>query len=225
MPVTSVELIEEMSLSLGMNESTCANSYKEIRAANLVTNKGRGRHAARMTARDAVMLLFAVCGSEHVKDSVDAARRYSALGARSVEGNGDRGRQSEDTTWRLITGVFPYLAALNAHHTLLDATVALVTSYRDDAIVSVPNQLGITPLVKLSVRGPTPSATIAISTIDMPEEAIEYRPLQALDMFRTILDENPLRQRKKMLRGTGDLRIEKHISHTTLKRLGEILRE
>src|SRR5665213_2357925 len=178
MAATSVELIEGLSLALGMNESTCANSYKELRAADLVTNKGRGRHAARMTARDAVMLLFAVCGSEHVKDSVDAARRYSALRARPIESDQDQGRHSEDATWHRMASVFPYLGALKARHTLLDATVALVASYSDNAIVFVPNQQSVAPLIKLSVRGPIPSATIAVSIPKRAEE-IEYSTIKA----------------------------------------------
>lgn len=218
MAATSVELIEELSDTLGVNESTCANSYRELRAADLVTVGGRGRNAAKMTARDAVMLLLAVCGSEHVKDSADAARRYSELHVRPVEMAEDHERNSR-TAWQMASQVFPYLSALKQRHTLLEATVALVNSYTDEAIVISPNQPRIAPLIKLSVRGPNPSATITVSAPATDE--VHYSPVNARDMFRSVL--NPVRQRAK-IRGPGDLRIEKHISHTTLASLGELLR-
>jgi hypothetical protein len=227
---TTVQFIAELSDALGMSESTCSNTYKLLQAKDMVSRGGRGRYAPKVTARDAISLLLSVTGMEHLKDGPDAARRYGALQSRIYE---------DEPSWK-----FPLLANLPQDHSLLDAIVALVEGYRDDLIDAFVQ-------IRLSIAGPRLSARINIDErppvvippppsgivttlppglheyLQSKPEEIRYRPTTARDMFRAVMirDNNPIRQRKKIVRGSGDLSTEKSITHVTLSAIGKCLRD
>ena len=70
------ELVRKLSELLGIPEPTIVLHDRNLVIAGLRSKTGRGKSAARMTARDAAPLLIAVLGSSQVKDSVQTVRRY-----------------------------------------------------------------------------------------------------------------------------------------------------
>src|SRR4051794_13798495 len=71
------QLIETMADTLGITWAACESTWKELRSNNLVVNSGRGKRGTQVTARDCAIFLLALCGADHVKDSVKAAELYS----------------------------------------------------------------------------------------------------------------------------------------------------
>lgn len=63
----------------GLDEVQVGWIARHLREAGLISQAGRGRGAARMTARDAVNLLIAVNGSSGAKQAVDAVKSFSDL--------------------------------------------------------------------------------------------------------------------------------------------------
>jgi hypothetical protein len=98
--------------------------------------KGRGRAAARMTARDAATLLIAVVASSNVKDSAKAVADYGGLVADP----------------RLESTIKRY-DELPVNHTFRDALTALIDAAAADEI-----ERGFD--LAISLRGPRPFAKI-----------------------------------------------------------------
>jgi hypothetical protein len=212
---TSVHLSEKLAALFNARVSTCSNTYKHLQAADLVSRGGRGRHAAQVTVKDSVMLIFALIGSEHINDGPEAARRYSSLVARYRDCSGSYSdeRNESETRWYAMENSFPYLKPLEAGHTLSEAVVALVNSYRDGA-VPAPQ-----PTIAVTIRGPQISATIRFDDRDGMEQ-IDYQTASGRDMFRTIIG-NP---KNTTFHTTNYLHVEKRITAETLQALGELLR-
>jgi hypothetical protein len=210
----SSDLIGAMADMFRMNRSTCASIYREIRAAGLVSNEGRGRNAATMTSRDAATYLLAICGAERVQDAADAVRRYSAL-------IGDTGQLASgmpipSPTWQGVEREFPRLGALPAHHDFISVIVALIESYIDG-----------TPAAKIeiSIRGPYPWASVKIA-IGQPAISIWYSDDGNEDGPGQLasIDEAKARQRRKFIALGGDLNITSTLSENTIASLGNLLR-
>jgi hypothetical protein len=197
--------------------STCSNTYKHLQAADLVSRGGRGRHAAQITPHDAVMLLFALIGSEHINDGPEASRRYSSLVAkmRNTSGSYSDERSDSETRWYAMEKIFPYLKSLDAGHTLSQAVVCLVNSYKDGAIPIAQ------PTIAVTIRGPEISANIRFDDRN-GSEYIYYGPDSGRDMFRTIIG-NPKNADVVFL--TNYLQVEKRITAETLRAIGELLRD
>jgi hypothetical protein len=214
---TSVRLTEKLATLFNARVSTCSNTYKHLQAADLVSRGGRGRHAAQVTAKDSVMLLFALIGSEHINDGPEAARRYSSLVAkwRGCSGAYSDERSDSEARWYAMENSFPYLKPLDVGHTLSEAVVALVNSYKDGA-VPAPQ-----PTIAVTIRGPQISATIRFDDQGGMEQ-IDYGPASGRDMFRTIIG-NP--NNTNTSRTANYLHVEKRITAETLQALGELLRD
>ena len=236
--VTSVRLAEKLATLFNARVSTCFNTYKHLQAADLVSRGGRGRHAAQVTAKDSVTLLFALIGSEHINDGPEAARRYSSLVARwrSCYGSLSDERSETDARWYAIEDRFPYLKPLNVGHTFSEAVVALVNSYKDRAI-RTPE-----PTIAVTIRGPQISGTIRfdvsegvghhpvapnnatptpVTVAPIAGEQIDYGAGSGRDMFRTIIG-NP---NSPPMRTANYLHVEKRITAETLQAIGELLRD
>jgi DNA-binding transcriptional ArsR family regulator len=78
---TSGQLVEAVSEATGTAAETVVVHMRNLREAGLVDIRGRGRSAAKMTARDAARLVMAVLGTSHVKESVGAVLSFGALTA------------------------------------------------------------------------------------------------------------------------------------------------
>lgn len=211
---SSSELIEVVSRVLAVNRSTCSNIYRELRTAGLVSNEGRGRHAAAMSVRDATSFLIAVCTAEQVQDAADAIRRYSGLIATS--GRHASGIIVPSPTWRAL----PRLAKLPTSHEFGDALSALIDSYVESDHPETE--------VRISLRGPYPWAGIVIKiderNLTVPE--IWYSDNSGEDDVSDLarIDESKERQRRKFIALGGDLSTTANITHVTLAAIGALLR-
>ncbi len=65
---TSGQLVEAVSEATGFAAETVVVHMRNLREAGFIAIRGRGRSAAKMTARDAARLLMAVSGTNHVKE-------------------------------------------------------------------------------------------------------------------------------------------------------------
>lgn len=108
---TSTELTKRMASALGVPEPTVALQMRLIREAGMMTQGGRGRSAAHMTAGDAAALLIAVVGAISPKDSVEAVRSYGSI---------------KVTTSELPPGSFPEFDALGEVHSFAEGIAAII---------------------------------------------------------------------------------------------------
>ena len=111
---SSTQLSECVAKQLGLPESTIALHMRNIREAGLITQGGRGRSSARMTAADAAHLLVASVGSLNPKDSVEVIGKYASIG------------KTKGSNW--ATGLVPKLDQLRNQHTFAEALTALIES-------------------------------------------------------------------------------------------------
>jgi hypothetical protein len=216
---SSNELIDVTAGVLAVNRSTCATIFRELRSAGLISNEGRGRHSAAMTARDAATFVLAICAAERVQDAADAVERYSSL-------VGSTGRRESmvipsSSVLQTLKGVIPRLGSLPPDHTLIDALIAIVESYVETAS---PRLAAVT----VSFRGPYPWASIEIAikrgakepvTIFYSDDGDEHGPGEL-----ALIDETKARQRRKFVALGGDLNVTATISTPTFARLGALLR-
>lgn len=114
------ELVHTVAQVLGIPKGTVIQHDRNLASAGLRTKGGRGRSAARVTARDAAYLLIAICGAPisgaSVKETVTTCKRYSALRAYGL-GNFSR-----------LKSQLPTLATLPDGHSFRDAIAALIES-------------------------------------------------------------------------------------------------
>lgn len=109
---TPGELVAVVASTLGVPQATIVVHDRNLVAADLRSKHGRGRGAARVTARDAANLLTAILGSPQVRDSADTVRRYSRTAPLRSRETGGR-------------GTFAKLTGLAAEHSFVDALEAL----------------------------------------------------------------------------------------------------
>lgn len=76
---TSGELAQIIAYALELPPETVAVHLRNIRLAGLISRKGHGRGAAKMTPLDATRLLLAASGSILSKDSVRSAKEFGQL--------------------------------------------------------------------------------------------------------------------------------------------------
>lgn len=226
------QLIERMALATGSNKSTIVSLYNELRDAEEIPKGARGKNALHVTSEHAAKLLIAVCCAEHVKDAPNAVQRYSGLDV----GNSVRyplPKEDEFPTpganWDIVSLEFPRLGYLPPQHCLLDALVALVDSYTDDAEHSAD--------VTVSFGSPYPWAQASVILERRYDAewrvAVNYlhrNPDPRGDgdddpEFLTLIDPSKERQRRRFSVLDGDLRVIAKITQNTLKALGELLRE
>jgi hypothetical protein len=85
----------------------------------LITQGGRGRSSAKMTAADAGYLLIASVGSLSPKDSVEVVEKYSK-------------RKTKRSRWEI--GLVPKMDQLPRNHTFIEALTATIESAVADEI-------------------------------------------------------------------------------------------
>jgi hypothetical protein len=126
---TPGELVRMIAATTGEDEATVTQHDRNLVLAGLRTKGGRGRSAAKVTARDAARLLTSVLGAHRVKDAVETVRRYMQTQEHhahwhqhypdKLQGMG------KANVWEDY-GI-PELAALPRDHTFIDALTALIT--------------------------------------------------------------------------------------------------
>jgi hypothetical protein len=117
---SSTQLSECAAKQLGLPEATVALHMRNIREAGLITQGGRGRSSARMTATDAAQLLIASVGSLNPKDSVEVVGKYAGI------------KKTRRSNWKI--GLVPKLDQLSKQHTFAEALTALIESAMADEI-------------------------------------------------------------------------------------------
>lgn len=112
------EFTKELARIMGIAGATVAVHDRHLRAAGLRSKHGRGRGAAKVTARDAAHLLTAILGSGAIKDAAQTVRRYAETRA-----------QPRGSSAKLYgaTGIVE-LISLPRDHSFLDAVEAIIAS-------------------------------------------------------------------------------------------------
>lgn len=110
------EMVKTIAAALGMPEATVVVHDRNLVVAGLRTKGGRGRSAAKVTARDAANLLTAVMGAGQIKDSVLVIQRYEAT----------RIHESTSPHEAWTDFIVPEMAALPPDHSFLDGLEALI---------------------------------------------------------------------------------------------------
>ncbi|PVE22849.1 hypothetical protein DC522_19110 [Microvirga sp. KLBC 81] len=73
------DLVKAVAQIEGLDEVSVGVYARHAREAGFITHQGRGRHAARMTVRDAANLLIAVNASPLAKEVPNTIERYRSL--------------------------------------------------------------------------------------------------------------------------------------------------
>lgn len=126
---TPGELVKVIAATLGEDEATVTQHDRNLLLAGLRSKGGRGRSAAKVTARDAANLLTSVLGSHRVKDGVAAVQRYiktqehRAHWAQYWPADKQNG-MGPANVWEHY-GI-PELAALKGDHTFIDVLTVLI---------------------------------------------------------------------------------------------------
>src|SRR5262245_25400553 len=128
---TPGQLVHEMADVLGMSEAT-VTQYDRVLAENGLRSKsGRGKSAAKVTARDAANLLIALATSPSATDAVRNCKLYASLRDDVFSG--------ESPENFALFGL-PTLAHLPKNHSFRDALTALVAAAGDGEIFTVPKR-------------------------------------------------------------------------------------
>ena len=73
------DLVHDIAVVFRIDEKTVATYARHLREAGLLSQGGRGRHAANATALDAARLLIAMSVPGHAKDSPEAVADFGGL--------------------------------------------------------------------------------------------------------------------------------------------------
>lgn len=124
---TPGELTRALAVATGVPEATVSVYDRHLRDAGLRSRHGRGRGAAKVTARDAAHLLVAILGSGAVKEAAETVERY--------------GRTRPEPA---ASGTQPYgdsgiveLVALGPDHSFPDAVAALLAAAATGSLVGL----------------------------------------------------------------------------------------
>lgn len=90
------DLVQVIASVEGLDEVTVGVFARHVREAGLISQRGRGRNAAKMTVQDAANLLIAVNASGYAKDGPEAVATYRAL---TSEGS------AYGPLWKLLTPI------------------------------------------------------------------------------------------------------------------------
>jgi hypothetical protein len=126
---TPGELVKVIADTLGEDEATVTQYDRNLLIAGLRSKGGRGRSAAKSTARDAAHVLTSVLGSYRVKDGVDTVRRYLQTQEHHSHWHqhypDKPGGMGKPNVWENC-GI-PELAMLPRDHNFIDALTVLIT--------------------------------------------------------------------------------------------------
>ncbi|WP_179379759.1 hypothetical protein [Jannaschia marina] len=131
---TPGQLTKKVAATLGVDETTAATAWRVLREAGEVTKGGRGRSAAQVTARDAAKLIFAICGSNTIKDAgefiarADTSRGHGhrvADWAPTGEGKIGSGKNPLSPAWELQRLNITTVTDLPTAHSAIDVLEGL----------------------------------------------------------------------------------------------------
>jgi hypothetical protein len=143
-----------VAAALGLPEPTVVVHDRNLVMAGLRTKGGRGRSAAKVTARDAAHLLTAILASAQVKDSVHSVRRYSDTRphVQTPSGSGFNRMGIKE------------LSDLPAKHSFVDALEALIKAAANGSLQK-GREPGRGPLIEVAALTPRTVGDIRIAGI------------------------------------------------------------
>jgi hypothetical protein len=158
------ELVKVIAAATGEDEATVVQYDRDLHSAGLRTKGGRGRSAAKVTARDAAHILTATIGSHRVKDGVDVVQRY----LRSQEHHAHWHQHHPDklqgmgkaNVWEDY-GI-PELAALPRDHTFIDALTVLITLASEGRLIRELGDMFPFNGISIIVKSPGTHARISM---------------------------------------------------------------
>jgi hypothetical protein len=138
------EMVDIMGRALGLSREGVAGHMRMLRENGMLTMKGHGRGAAKMTYADAARLLIAVAGSLATKDSVETVQSFGELEP-STDGWPKEARRNSYCNAEVgLAGELEYIAFQNNKGTLHPAYRRLLDPlYSDRAAVTFHSVVGI----------------------------------------------------------------------------------
>lgn len=152
------ELVKLIAACTGEDEPTVSVHDRNLVIAGLRSKSGRGRSAAKVTARDAACILTALLGSAKVRDSVDTVHRYEA----SQEAEA---REIGHHKWAEF--VIPEMAALPLSHSFVDALEALIQITAEHRLFGLRH-------LHIHVRSPATHARITMACERGSEKGLSH---------------------------------------------------
>jgi len=121
------ELIRTLAAATGLPKTSLVVSDRRLLEAGLRSKSGRGRSAAKVTARDAAHLLVAILGTAQVRDAVLAVQRYRETRPQA-QGSSEQG----------FTGIgIDELERLSPEHSFIDVLATLIASAADGSLAAL----------------------------------------------------------------------------------------
>ena len=217
------ELVRKLSELLGIPEPTIVLHDRNLVMAGLRSKTGRGKSAARMTARDAAHLLIAVLGSSQVKDSVETVRRYRETRFIKIVSGG-----YDDSASAVLRDLPP-------DHSFVDAIEALVAAAADGSLEIAMHvieaevegkKIGYNAVIEITVQTPGELGDIAIrgrasghGRYALPSPFNQHFPLrpsaEEVEAWKQKLNDDYV---------DGDLTQYRKITDKTILELGQLLR-
>lgn len=225
------ELVAAVAAVLGVPQPSVVVHDRNLVVAGLRTKGGRGRSAARVTARDAAGLLIAVAGSSLVRDSVETWNDYAPLHPtggqvqRPVDGGSDI-NHSPPPVWDLGGLPICSLQALPESHTFGDALAALISAAADGSLASALEEAQ-----RKTVENGGKHFTWGIQ-VDLfaPANVAIIRIFAGGSRFKTeetkrYGERNTPRTREELASdSTGDLTQQRSFRERTIVRIGQLLK-
>lgn len=138
---TSPQLVKTLSEVMGVPEKSITVQDRNLANAGLRTLAGRGRNAAKMTARDAATLAITVAAAIQIKESAEIAKIYTALKAEcrhTSKSASKRSQRAKGTRWQLFGRHSNLLTNLPEDHCFVDALAALIEMVRSEQLNPLP---------------------------------------------------------------------------------------
>jgi hypothetical protein len=161
---TPGELTKALAEAVGLPEATITVHDRHLRAAGLRSKHGRGRGAAKVTARDAAHLLVALLGSGEIKDAAQTVRRYA-----------ETRPQHRASSAKIYGGTgIVELAALPREHSFIDAVEAIIASAAKGSLAELlaaeaksvrGRKADVAPLIDIAALTPGTAGDIRIAGV------------------------------------------------------------
>lgn len=224
---TSGAMIRTLAEAIGLPEASVVVYDRKLLEAGLRSKSGRGRSAAKVTARDAAHLLVAILGTAQLKDAAIAVRRYAET----------RPRPHGPATEGFVGLGIAELEDLPPEHSFVDALAALISSAASGSLAAAMlanadeingRMILSPPAIEVAVLMPGTLAEIRIAgTGTAVSRSVRY----ALpDPWREAAGATPdpaalqaWEDKLNTYRVAGDFRQQRSVSENTIMRLAALL--
>jgi hypothetical protein len=151
------QLIDAIAAAFAVPRPRVFATHRRLREKGLIVTGGRGLAAAKMTSRDAALIVTALAGNKAINESHESIVRPGRFIS-------PRGK------WNLTFLPVPELQALPPDHNFIDGLTALIdagiSGSLEKAIIDCPFDAE----VEVALRGPIPGATIELRIVHRGDE-------------------------------------------------------